>query len=297
MNVFEEDVKPPEIIAFDNSMLSNYKRCPKYFYYRNIEHLSAFDTNFNMDFQAQFGVAVHKAMDEWFLTGNSELMDSAFLKVWLPFEGTDPKELRTTASGLIALAQYRKLYPLEREPFYAPISPEYIEVGFACELGDFIYCGRIDKIVRWKSGFDGLVILDHKTSASKGYLNLKPNAALDGYIWGVSQLLNENIIGAYLDQIYLYKKGPQFIRELTRRCPEEISWWKQETLNWILEIEYANDTGNWNRNTGSCSMFGKSCEYKILCSSINRDEISSLKEAMYEVKPWIPYPDGGIHGK
>ena len=167
------------IEAFDNSMLSNLKRCPRYFFHRHIEHITPVAQTFDMDFKAQFGVAVHAAMDEWFDHGEKDKMNKAFIDIWMPFEGVDPIQLRTLARGIDLLERYRTRYPLENEPFEVV----HIEVGFACELGRYIYCGRIDKVVRWKLGMTGLVAMDHKTSSSKGYLTPKPNAALDGYIW------------------------------------------------------------------------------------------------------------------
>ena len=278
--------------AFDNSMLSNYKRCPKYFFHRHVEHLSPYNQSFELDYKAQFGVAFHKAMDEWFLNGVPQKMDKAFLDIWIKFEGLDPKEIRTVKNGLDILQKYREKYPLDRDPF--TVSPEHIEVGFACELGDYIYCGRIDKVVKWKFGFEGYVVLDHKTSASKGFLNIKPNASLDGYIWGASQLLSSPVIGAYLDQVYMYKTKTEFIRELTQRSAEEIHLWKMEVLDWIGKVRLSYQNEIWARNTSSCSAFGRDCEYKILCCSTDKVMISELKKSLYEVKEWLPYPPGSI---
>lgn len=281
-----------ELVAFDNLMISNYKRCPRFFYHRHIECIQPVGKNFGTDFKAQFGVAWHDAMDAWYLSnGSPDVMDKAFIKTWMPFEGTDSTGLRTLARGLKLLQHYRTQYPIEDEPFTIP-SPEYIEVGFSVQLGDFIYCGRMDKLAKWRGpGMEGWVVIDHKTSGAKGYLTLKPNAALDGYVWGAGQLVDGPIIGGYLDQVYLYKVKIEMYRELTERKLEEIEEWKWETIRWVSKIREDFNDKRWSRNPGNCKAFGRECEYKLLCSNCNLATIEQLKETMYDVDVWSPYPD------
>lgn len=282
-----------KIEAFDNSMLSNYKRCPRYFYHRNVEHLVASGETFELDYKAQFGVACHNAWDEWFGNKGEEAMNNAFLTHWLPFEGKDPRGIRSVERGLAMLDKYRKLYPIESDPFKI----RHIEVGFSCVLGDFIYCGRMDKVAEWVApGFEGIIIIDHKTSAAKGYLTLKPNAALDGYIWGASQIVGDNVVGAYLDQVYLYKTKFDFIRELTTRTQKEIELWQIEALDWMNQIQIRLNMGTdiyWPRNTSACRNFGRDCEYKTLCCCKDDGMRVALKNDYYMVDEWSPYPDDG----
>lgn len=256
-----------------------------------MECLSPIGVNFESDYKCQFGVAIHEAMDAWFSledSGNPDKMDEAFVRIWMPFEGLDPREIRTMRRGLDLTAKYREKYPIKNEPFKV----KHIEVGFACELDeDLIYCGRMDKIVEWQAGFEGYVVLDHKTSSAKGYLSLNPNAALDGYIWGASQLLSEPVIGAMLDEMYLYKNKFDLVRELTQRSEEQIEIWKDEVKEYVSRIRDCSKRNIWIRNSNSCKMFFRDCEFKALCSGTNQITIDNLKKEGYEVRKWEPYPE------
>lgn len=277
-------------VAYDNLMIDNLKRCERYFFHRHIEHLSPIGDNFDTDFKAQFGVAWHFAMDKWFGGEGADEMDKAFLDHWLPFEGMDSKEIRTAKNGLSMLEKYRKKYPLENDPFKVA-DKEHIEVGFTLELGKYLYCGRIDKVAKWEFGFSGNIVIDHKTSGAKGFLILKPNAAFDGYSWAASQVLKESVVGVLVDQVYMYKTKTDFIRELTERKPIEIEEWKHETIMRIDSIQRYLEYGFWPRSDKSCRAFGRDCEYKILCTCIDKDMISSIKEAGFEEKIWKPYQE------
>lgn len=275
------------ITTFDNSMLSAFKRCPTYFYYRYVLDLVTEASNFNTDFKAQFGTAFHHAMDEWFANKGIDATNAAFIKHWLPFEGVDPMGLRTLAKGLKLLEDYSKAYPREHEPFKV----KYIEIGFNVELGSYIYCGRMDKVVDHPN-LGGLVVLDHKTSGSKGFLSIKPNSALDGYIWGASQLLHKPLVGGCLDQIYFWKtKKNELLREYTTRTETELLQWKKECEFWMDLVNVCAHQSLWPKNTNACKDFGRECEFKMLCSSECSETNKNLIEQYYQVDRWEPVPD------
>ena len=276
------------ITTFDNSMLSSFKRCPTYFYYRYVRDLITESSNFATDFKAQFGTAFHAAMDEWFADKGIDETNAAFIKHWLPFEGVDPTGLRTLEKGLKLIEDYAKAYPREHDPF----DVKYIEVGFNVALGPYIYCGRMDKVVEWKVGFNGLVVLDHKTSGAKGFLSPKPNSALDGYIWGASQLLHKPLVGGVLDQIYFWKtKKHELLREMTTRTNEELLRWKVECETWMDFVNVCASRELWPKNTNACKDFGKACEFKMLCSSPCKEMVGEMIENCYTTERWNPVPD------
>jgi len=276
------------IEAFDNSMLSNYKRCPRYFLHRHVEGLVTRDEDdVANSYKTQFGSAWHLAMDEWFRTGDTSLSDKAFINHYLPYEGQCIKGLRTIANGLYWLEKYRKNYPLEEEPFKI-IS---IETGFAVEVDKFVYCGRVDKLVRWTRGQTGLMVIDHKTSAAKGFLTIRPNAAIDGYIWGVTQILKEPIESFMLDQLYMYKTKYKLIREVTFRSEYELVQWQNDTKLWVEGIRRCEKSNNWPRNTNSCMNFGRECEYMPLCKNARAINTDNLKADLFLINHWVPYPE------
>src|SRR3972149_9825356 len=247
---------------FDFSMLSQFKNCPRKFYWRYCRHLLPLGAQ---NYVTGFGGALHDALAAWYKTGSPEAMDKAFLDSWLPHEGQDGTGKLCVLRGMIILKQYREQFT--HEPFTI-ISPEYIEVGFAMELEDHIICGKIDGIVEWTLLTKGIVTLEHKFSNSKGYLTCDPNAQLDTYIWAASRLLAKPVIGAYFNQIYHTAKDVtknEFVRELTYRTPEQINEWEQDTLATIARLDKACEDGMWEKNTKHCGAYHRACEYIRLC--------------------------------
>lgn len=279
------------IMSFDNTMLSYFKTCPRKFYFRMVLNLELPADNFDTDYKAQFGVAWHLAMDEWFTNGSVEKMESAFITHWLPFDGQDPKGQRTLLTGLELMRMYRARYPQSEEPFKV----RHCEIGFSAPLGKYMYNGRMDKVLEWLyAGYEGLVVMDHKTSTAKGFLNPKPNSALTGYIWGVMATVNEPVVGAYLDEVYCYKQlvpSKCFIRELTVRSEREMEEWELDTLTWMDAVNTCNDNKVWPINSDNCRKFGRDCEYILLCNAGSQDERDALIGTMYKENEWKPYMD------
>ncbi len=278
------------IEVFDFSMLNLFRQCPRKFEERMLHHLVPINRE---EYVQAFGSAGHAGLAAWYETGSATLMDKAFMDTWMPFEGQDKKGVRTMVRGLTIMRQYREKYPREREPF-AFTSPKYIEVGFAVELGDFIYCGKMDGAPRWHLGFEGFIVLENKFSGSKGYLTTNPNHQIDGYIWGVSQLTGETAVGAYFNQIYHTGKaldGNDFVRELTRRSQEDLDDWERNTLVWMKNVNTCIKKGFFPKNTNSCGAFWRACEYTMLCTCSDPTQRQLYRDTLYRQEMWNPYPD------
>ena len=274
------------IEVFDSSMIKEYRACPKKFFYRYIRHLKSVKER---AFETAFGHAGHEALAVHYKGGTAQESNKVFTECWLPHEGTDPKEKRTLARGLIILDQYRKKFD-GCEPFEV-FDPKYIEIGFSLDLGEYIVCGKMDGIVQWNLLFTGLVVLEHKFSNSKGFLITEPNQQLDTYIWAATMLIDKPIIGAYFNQIYHVAKDPlknEFVRELSRRSPAAIKNWEVETLDWMNRI---NDDKTYPQNSNNCGAYFRSCPYKPLCLEFDKDEHEKLVELCYNVEKWEPFPD------
>lgn len=271
-----------KIRQFDNSILSDYKRCPLYCKYLHIEWLKPK----GLEIAATFGKAWHSALDKFFDNKSTEESNTAFIEGFKHCEGKDSKELRTIENGLNWLGLYRQNYPLEENNF------EILEIEqeFAIPLGKFLYCGRIDKIIRWKekSLFPGKIgVMDHKTSARQGYLILSPNSQIEGYMFASSQLRKEQVSIAILDQTYIYKRNdPVFRRELTTRSAKELYQWKENALTWIGLIDKGIFPANRN---DACRAFGRDCEYKVLCNCQDFKSIENIKADFYVKEQWIPF--------
>jgi hypothetical protein len=265
-------------------MLDNFRLCPRKFYYRMVLHLISPTTE---TYKMEFGTAIHNAFDAWYRGQGPAAMDKAFIDHYLPFDGLCTYDIRTLAYGLHMLELFRKKFPLEDEPFI----PKYIEIGFTAELGPFLYCGRMDGVVEWNRIWNGLVILEHKTSARKGYLLIKPNSQFIGYIWGASEQLSQPVLGVYLNAVYLYKKAPEFVRELAEYTPAHVEEWKQETIQTMTLINNCCEKGIWLKTTKNCTAYGKRCEYIELCNNMDEGIRQNIINTLLVEEKWNPHPE------
>lgn len=285
-----------QIEVMDNSMLSQFKDCPRKFHWRYNRHLVPLHEK---NYVTGFGHALHEAMAAWYKTGDAQKMDKAFVDEWLPYEGQDESGKRCMLRGLTITRQYREKFT--HEPFEV-ITPDYIEVGFTMELGDHLICGKIDGIVNWKLLTEGLVVLEHKFSNSKGFLTCEPNAQLDTYIWAASRITGKPLIGAYFNQVYHTLKDHNkndFVRELTYRSEEKIEEWERDTLFYIGLIDRCSMEETWPKNTKHCGAYNRACEYTRLCKTVCKTEQEELIPLLYKTEKWNPYPDarGETHEK
>lgn len=265
------------IDLFDNTSLSTFKLCPKKYYYRMTLHLTPI---VSVNYKAEYGTAFHKAMEVWYQTQSLDKAITVFNEHWLPFEGMDSSNLRTLLNGVKLLSEYVSLYPIE------PFKVKQIEIGFISELSNhYLYQGKCDGLVEHNDG--KLYILEHKTSAAKGYISLNPNNQIDGYIYGVGQISKLPIHGCILNQVYISKKQNEFVREMTTRNPLDISNFIIDTITWCDGVNRCNDSGIWPKNTNNCNAYWKACEYKMLCSS-PPESLPSIEENCFIKSEWLP---------
>ena len=277
--------------VLDNSMISDFRLCPRYFQLRHLELLSPkSDSN---KFKAAFGTALHAGLEVWYTERKenakeaTSLSDQAFIDSWTPYEGQDERGIRTIIKGLLIMEEYRKRY--ETEDF----EMEYTEIGGAFSLEEFLILFKCDGLAI-KNG--KRMVFETKTSANKGYLIVKPNSQLDTYMSGISTLIEEEVNGAIFNQIYFRKgkaKEPQvdtisFVREETIRTKEELKEWRQDTLMWARSIRTCSDKDYYPKNTNSCTAYG-GCQFIHICKLPPSDTRESVKESLYTKELWEPW--------
>ncbi len=269
------------INLFDNTMLSTFKLCPKKFYYRMVKHLNPIKSE---NYKAEYGVAFHKAMDVWYTTKDKDKSTKAFINSWLPFEGMDNTNLRNVVNGIKLINEYIEIY--KNEPF----TVKEVEINFTVELDKvYMYHGKCDGLVEYNDG--NLYILEHKTSAAKGYLSTNPNHQIDGYIFGVNQITHSKVKGCIFNQVYLAKKSNDFVRELTIREDKDILSFINDTLYWMKQVTNCEDINNWPKNTNNCNAYWKACEYKVLCTC-NDEALQTCINSLYVKDEWLASSKG-----
>lgn len=296
---------------WDNHSLECFRNCPQYYYWRIVKGLvkpGAVKT------AADFGSAIHLALEHYYKNGmTKESKDEAvekFVEAFTPaINPADDK--RTIVKGIEILKNYFLRY--DEEVFNVVAT----EIGGAVELGDYLYSFRNDLLVEWNQP-KGLYGMDHKTTSTLGRMVVKPNNQLTGYIFALTEMYGEQVLGYIMNEIGVYKDDSQydknapkvispltgklvyqkkqretFIRSFTTRTKGEIEAWKMETLHLISQIKSCHQKGVWPKFTNFCSAFSSKCQYLDLCLSSSEAVVQQMVEmGMYEVEWWTPYVGG-----
>ena len=273
--------------TLDNSMMADFRKCPRYFQLRHIENLVPISDY--IKFKAEFGSAIHEALESWYTEHDGIKMDEAFIKYWSPFEGQDDTGIRTVAKGLLVCEKYRSWYPTE------PFEMVETEIGGSVDLGPFLFTFKCDGLIKDHEG--NFWILEHKTSAHRGFLIPNPNVQLTGYIQAVSIIKGVAVKGAYLNQIYFRKgrKGePQMDtislqREETTRSPNDLKEWLADAIAWAKMIGEACENEYFPKATESCTAYG-GCQYIEICKCGDLNVQKTVKKALFKEEKWEPFP-------
>jgi len=275
------------IEELDTSMMNDFRKCPRYFELRHVEYLVPKMNSAKS--KPEFGSALHDALEIWYKDGDVNGARVAFLEKWAPYEGEDDTGIRTASKGIAIVEKYIDYFQSE------PFDIVELEIGGAVDMEDFVFIFRCDGLIREK-GSGRLMIFEHKTSAHKGFLIPKPNHQLDGYIYGVSELMGEEVSGAILNQIY-FRKGRKtepvkdtisFNREETLRTKNELERWRREVL-WLSEqVRECCRDDFFPRVTSACSQYGR-CPFIELCQANDGPVYESIKEGMFEKEVWQPF--------
>lgn len=290
------------ITLFDNTRISDYRRCPRYFYYR---HERGWVLKGPSSAALAFGGAWHAAMDSIWRDVSENRRDKqdlvdraygAFLDHWmsegmphtseLSYEQQQKMLPRTPMVALEMIVNYvdkrlrliseAQIMDIER-PFIVPLRPDD---------PNLFYVGRIDKVMRYAGRIYGI---EHKTTTAykkdghfrSAFLDsFSPNSQVDGYLYVLHMSFpDEKIGGVWVDAALVHAndhEGFAFI-PIDKQMPMLDSWlW--EVNNWIGRIfedrARVNDLDGSERymeafpkNTNSCFDFNQTCPYLDICKA------------------------------
>jgi hypothetical protein len=284
-------------IIIDNFMVSQIKACPRKYFWRVEKGLV---NMIRPSFAPTFGIAVHKAMEAFYLGGTSLEATRAFLESYIPFwkRFGNPEVSRTPELGVEIVDGFCTQF--ENDPYKTVEG--CVEIGFMTELTpDVLYCGRIDRMV--EIGGD-VYVLDWKTSSMPWLFCERPNDQGTGYVWGAGEIKGVKIEGVIFDVIHTratslkaQKEGtPKWLtdRRISGRSAWEVEEWKETTLHYAGMIKGCQASGVWVKNGEACVNYNQICEYAQLCNSqgVMQDRIM---ENEYEVSKWEPF-EGAMDG-
>lgn len=313
---------------FDNTRLSDYKRCPRFFFFRHVLHWQPNGRKHPL----VFGGAWHAGMDEIWRGVKQRLRDStilsnaydAFIEYWVNEGYPHPNEMdlssldeygaRTPGNARDKLAGYLK----KRKQFIMSCDVLEIERAFAVPLDPeddkLFYIGRIDKIVKMSDKH--VRGIEHKTTTlmrlagadrkqhkiGPAFLDsFSPNSQVDGYIASLRILYPwAEKVDIFVDGTLVHKVGEDFQFVPIDRQPAQIDQWLWETHKWIDEIdrdhgllEEASESDSYlaafPKNTNSCFDFNTSCPFISLCKArANPLTWGDDTPTGYSVKKWDP---------
>lgn len=246
---------------------------------------------------------------------------SAYHSAWAAYEeailkGEDHRQ--AMAAGLLALNnsdihlikndEYRNLttaidtltfyWEQWKHDYYKTID---VEVGFAVDIGDVVFIGKIDRVCDSPLG---KVIMEHKTTSIIGDRwneRGRPNLQIDGYYSAYSILTNSKLYGGVLDVCpvpahKLLKKGtktqPPF-RIITARNDKDIDCWIANVNEWWKTLLHYRNDNIWPMNTERCvPLTGYKCNYTTLCSQFphpHKVPAEFTVPSEYKVEKWAPF--------
>lgn len=305
---------------YDNTRLSDFKRCPRYFYYRHEQGWLKDTTELSLI----FGSSWHRAMDQiWPLILEGEDKEEiiaagniAFLNEWisnglpaeLDYEAEKEWSPRTPGIAFEMIVGYTtQRYRQIREDFELL----HIEKPFAVPLDPndptLFYIGKMDKVVR-RRGRPGTI--EHKTTTAYSKSSkfrstfvdsFSPNSQVDGYAYALHMLFpGEKVGGVWVDAALVHKtENDAFMFIPVERQIQQLDGWLWETRSWIDQIEGNRimaaefvEPGDpymaaFPKNTNSCFDFNRSCQYLDLCKAWP-NPIGKPLPPGYTAKKWDP---------
>jgi hypothetical protein len=304
---------------YDNTQLSDYKTCPRYYYLRHVRGWRVQGTAMPLI----FGLAWHAAMDiiwrGYKKVPIEPLVDTAMAaaeEVWVdeglkPFADLDmqdlemlgartPMVLKEMLHGYIEARKHilanAELIAAER-PFAVPIYEDNPNVW---------YIGRRDKDISYNG--DKLVI-EHKTTSEykvdggfkSSYLeSWHPNSQCEGYLYA-SNIELGGVRYVWVDAALVHKK----VHDKFRFIPISATFgnldnWLWEARDWISRVQSEKERlagqpsdrpvmGAFPRNTNSCSGKYGLCSFLNVCRGWENPAQLDAPPAGYVHDPWHPF--------
>ncbi|KKN58690.1 hypothetical protein LCGC14_0549820 [marine sediment metagenome] len=294
----------------DNSRLSEFKLCPRKFWFHYIQHLVPAYPRYPLD----FGSAWHKGMDflyiNFFENGIrgielGKIAFEGFLQEWaelghppeIPIGDEVKFKARTPGTAREMFMNYVKtrtqwletLELVEVElPFAVPIDPDKPNRWLV---------GRLDKIIKEK-GYHWVV--EHKTNSlysiehgmQAGFTDMfDPNAQVDGYGYALKMLYGAKSMGVLVDAALVHKTHHDIFKFIpVNKAVGFASQWLEDTIYWWDRVEEAEEGKHYARNCPSaCRTVYGACEYKGICNYTTGHKDFDEAPAGYKFDKWEPF--------
>ena len=278
----------------DYTSLSAYMRCPRQYWWRHIKHIdiignknalingSAYHDTLSHYYKMKLEGKNHEDALLLSLMGLPKLMESINME-------TDNSQKYSVSVAVDTINNYFERWKDE------PYKTLNTEIGFAIDVGNCSFIGKIDRYI--ESDF-GKMILETKTTTIVGNRwdrRLKPNLQIDGYVSAIFITTGEMPYGAVLDIIPIHedkKKRQQPFRFITTRTEQDVENWLVVVQQWIKKINFDVEQEFFPMNTDTCTpLLGFECSFTTLCSKYNNPhKIKNIElTGDFCINPWAPF--------
>jgi hypothetical protein len=302
------------LLTLDNSSLEIFAICPRKFWLRCVQHLVPKKQKLSLT----FGGATHAGLYAY----HSGLGEKAALKAFLEEAVKEGSKIAKYCDdavsigykseyslefGVSLMSKYIQQHPIDTETFEPMRDHEgnpFLEVGFALELEEGLYIGKIDGI-----GYHQKrpVVMEHKTTSQTvtNYIRwLNPNNQISGYLQAVREYLDFDAMECLVNILRIkdYKRGaPEdndqklFMRTIVKRSHDQVDARMRQInlqMKLIKQFLAIGEDAFYMNAPFACNAFGD-CEYKPLCGIASGDPelVQMVLDGGYKKEEWHPYQD------
>jgi len=275
-------------LVFDNTMLSDYRTCPKKFMWAYIRGIRPKVPAVDLHAGIAFAKGLEIARRSHFVEGlsPSRALEEGLLAAWRAYGTFEPppqKEHKNRLQVGRALISYLNHYPMDTD-YLKPttIGPtNAIEFTFAVPVQlkhpqsgeDLIIAGRCDMIAKFR---DSLYVVDEKTTSRLGrtWSEQWPlRSQFRTYVWAAREF-GWPAVGAIVRGIALSKTEIRHAEAIIPIQDWMIHQWLETTYQTLKQIKESWTNNRWLPVLGdACNSYG-GCRYRSLC--LKRDP-----------EPWI----------
>lgn len=319
-----------DIETYDNTRLTAFKRCPRFYFFRHVMH---WERNFGgPSLPLTFGQSWHAAMDvmwDGIAHGVPEhdlvtMSYDSFVETWTEAGLPHPDEIdlslqdemmpRVPNRALDMLyAYYEKRFELIRSFELISVERSFV-VPLQPHNDRLFYVGKIDKTVRPSTG--RIRSIDHKTTTSSKkdgtsykvkpmYLEtFSPDAQMDGYNFNMHMTFPDDRVDCWVDVALVHRMDEDFKIVPVERSPQQLDAWLSDTIRWIDKIRVelvelqqcsAHDAymTAFPKNTNACFDFFAPCPFIDLCKSRPNPLTWDETPPGYKYEVWDPLEHAG----
>ena len=300
----------PAPITLDNTQLSAFMRCPRYYYYAHVEHLAPA----RLPEPLGFGLALARGQEVWhaerargaeFLPALRKAIREACIVArdpeWAPEDADDASPwlfssyTRSLETLLRTLVWYADRY--REDAFRVLVAPHTnkpaVELSFSLDLSpSLVFCGHMDRV----GEFGGSVLVGeckHTTGNIGAFYfgSFQHDAQTTGYVWA-AKALGLPAVGVVLDASQVAVSFSRFHRDLIHKSEAQLQSWYDTIQIVAQEIQTRLESTPYTmhafrKNYSACYARGP-CPYLPLCSAPSEDIRRAEIATSFTPRHWDP---------